>query len=250
MLCTAEHIVCAQFSQLLLGAGSHNDAPLDVAGGSGGRLLHAFLSLHRSNGLLSSVLCAMQTKQGDPAKDITAEEFIEFMKRARAAFYRTASSGVAAWRWRTGLGLPLAGAARQRFELIKKAGRQWKSMPDWDSIFSFDHPNIHGGRQGTLVLQALGLKEEDHFPLPGNSPDMHRVIERTHARLVQQFELWYYSDHTRYPSKTYKEHLENLFYYCPEVAGHEALMKDVCALHEAFAEIVRRKGARLPKPWS
>ena len=86
--------------------------------------------------------------------------------------------------------------------------------------------------------------------MPGLSPDMHRGIERMHARLEQHFELWYYFDRVSYPSKRYTEYLENAFYNCAEVAGHKTIMKDVSTLHEAFAEIVKRGGARLPQPWS
>ena len=62
----------------------------------------------------------MQTKEGKPAMGVTEEEFIAFLERARAAFYKKASSGHGAWLWRTGLGLPLWGNSRQSYEIVRK----------------------------------------------------------------------------------------------------------------------------------
>lgn len=62
-------------------------------------------------------------------------------------------------------------------------------------IYSFDNPSIH--RNNRAYLRALGLMEEGSrkpteawLVLPTYSGDLHRTIERVHARVCTQFQAW------------------------------------------------------------
>lgn len=100
-----------------------------------------------------------------------------------------------------------SGRLRQRFELQHQEPELWAQETDWNPIWSFDHPTIHGGETGAPVLEALGLSEAEHFPLTHNSPDLHRVVERTHARLCRRFDRWFLLQRQEHPMSRYKEEL-------------------------------------------
>lgn len=198
-----------------------------------------------SSGLF--LFCVVQTVDGRPAKSITRSEFIEFMKRARAAFYRRRGSFPHRLRWNVELGLPLYGKSRERFEMPRPKGAPAKDWEDgwlgWDPIFSFDNPSAHGGKGGKLVLPALQLDASDHFELPSNSPDIHRVIERTHARLVGAFNDWLYHDASdAFSMADYMAKLEDLFYNEPGVASRQVIMADVVKLPELYENVIANEG--------
>jgi hypothetical protein len=195
---------------------------------------------------LYTLLLAMQTAKGKPAKSITRNEFIEFMKRARAAFYKKQGIFANRCRWNFELGTPLCGEARQRFELPLPEGSSlnWdEGWLGWHPIFSFDNPPAHGGEGGKRVLPALQLEAPDHFELPSNSCDIHRVIEHTHARLVAAFNDWLYHDPSdMLTMDDYKRKLEELFYNDPSVASPAVIMGDVATLPELYEEIISKEG--------
>lgn len=160
---------------------------------------------------------------------MTQEEFTDFMKRAQRAV-------------EVRLQEP---AARQLCE--EKVGRL--GTAGCGPIYSFDHPPIHGGKKPGVIMHALGLTLQDHLMLPSHSCDIHRVIEHTHARLVDAFQRWLYVDSKAYNLDTYKRALEFLFYHGNGVAAASVIESDVLGkggkngLVELFAEVVRIRGA-------
>ena len=88
-------------------------------------------------------------------------------------------------------------------------------------------------------MPALQLEAQDHFELPSNSCDMHRVIEHTHARLAAAFNDWLCD---RFTMDDYKRKLEELFYSDPRVASAGVIMGDVATLPELYEEIIAKEG--------
>lgn len=82
-------------------------------------------------------------------------------------------------------------------------------------IYSFDNPSIHTANlQG---LHALGLVDAAGKPtaawlqLPPHSGDLHRTIERVHARICGAFQAWLDDDCTEYHIFGYIMKLQNIF---------------------------------------
>ena len=114
-------------------------------------------------------------------------------------------------------------------------------------IFSFDHPRIHGGQHPELIFEEMGLHPKfSHFWLPTNSPDIHKVIEHTHARLVQTFQTWLFRDSSTYSLQEYKKALEMIFYShsvdFSSVASWQVIKADVDSLHATLREVAGLKG--------
>jgi hypothetical protein len=172
---------------------------------------------------------ARENKPSRKAKGVTQEEFIDFMKRAQRAVEVQLQEPTARQLWEEKVGkLGTAGCG---------------------PIYSFDHPPIHGGKKPGVVMCALGLTLRDHLMLPTHSCDIHRVIEHTHARLVDAFQKWMYDDSTAYNLDTYKRALEFLFYHGNGVAAASVIESDVLGtrgkhgLAELFEEVARLGGA-------
>lgn len=177
------------------------------------------------------------------------------MRRALAAFrQRLAMEAMqfpGSQRWPGALGAPLSGEARLKWELVHTnmdgSAFSWGPYSQWDPVLSFDKPPIHGGRdkgfQGRSVLSALGLEARHSFPLPPHSPDIHRVIEHTHARLVGEFSSWLYTEQSNtLTMQDYKKKLLELFWFHPKVAQPAVIWKDVQGLPALYQSIVERGG--------
>lgn len=163
------------------------------------------------------------------ARGVTQQEFIDFMKRAQEAVYARLLDPHIRVRWEIAVG-------------------PW-GRPGNDPIFSFDHPNVHGGKKPGVVMHAMGLTLRSHFMLPCHSCDIHRVIEHTHARLVKKFQDWLFEDDTVYNLDRYKRELEKIFYNNTKVAGWETIGWDVAGLPELFEELVRIRGGWPASCW-
>lgn len=161
---------------------------------------------------------------------MTRNEFINFMIRAQQAVYHKLHH------------------EPQLREVWEKAVGPL-GPPANDPIFSFDHPNIHGGKKPGIVMHEMGLTLKDHLQLPVNSCDIHRMIEHTHARLVESFQLWLDRDSTKYSLEFYKRGLERLYYEDPTVASPYVLQKDLNGLPALFQEVIDINGAWPPKAW-
>lgn len=142
--------------------------------------------------------------------------------------------------WETALGpCPSDDRTRARYEMSGKPAGGWMG---WEPIWSFDHPTIHGGRDGKPVLTALGLSSSEHFQLTANSCDLHRVIEHTHARLVGRFQSWLYEDCQAYDMQVYKDKLKSIFYHDNPVANPQVIASDVEKLPELCEAILEVEG--------
>jgi hypothetical protein len=126
-------------------------------------------------------------KKGEPARPAagpTKEEFVNFLKGAQAAFQSQLEDASER-------------ANRESILWMDKGPAQapyTKSRP-FRPIWSWDRPRTHGsvsGKDTAYVLEQAGLFKEEHFNLPPKSGrDLHRVIERMHARLASSFERWF-----------------------------------------------------------
>lgn len=194
---------------------------------------------------------AMQTKGPNPrpAAGVTEEEFIDFLKRARLAFFnKVKQDPVALQTWRDALGpLPRSAAQRARFEVGPRPPKGWRDA--WYPIWSFDNPNIHGGLSALSVLEAMEWNEADIFPLPARSSDIHKVIEHTHARLTEAFHKWHYNDRRLHSLRRYKVVHEEFFYTNPAVASADVIMGDVKGLTTTLLEIAKAKGGEIRKKY-
>lgn len=151
----------------------------------------------------------LQTAAGKPAKGCTNQEWAHVMENVMAAAERRrASSG--AW----------------------PAGQP--------CTWSFDNDKIH---QKLETLIALKINHKNRFPLPPNSPDMHRVVERCIGRLKTAFRKWMYAHPTSRTMQQYQQALTTLFFTNKQIAGSTALTKDVKKLPGLFKEILAAKGS-------
>lgn len=204
------------------------------------------------------------------AKGVTQEEFIDFMKRAEKVVDDKLARAQDRACWERYLqpvpdarmmpaGRQTArdiGRLRQRFELHRQGPEVWAQEPEWLPIWSFDHPNIHGGETGAPVLEALGLSEAEHFPLTQNSPDLHRVVERTHARLCQRFDRWFLMQKQEHSMSRYKEEFMRMFYEDAPVASAGVIDRDACGethgspnLRDLYLNVVSKKGDWADRPF-
>lgn len=111
----------------------------------------------------------------------------------------------------------------------KLAQPEWKQAweeatggaPDeegYEPIYSFDNTAIHTDHD---VLAALGLEKKLHdgtymptpywMVLPTYSGDLHRTIERVHARICSQFDDWLHDNCALYEMTDYVSKLYTIF---------------------------------------
>lgn len=108
-------------------------------------------------------------------------------------------------------------------------------------IFSFDNASCHV--QGD-TLSYLRLIEGDNWArLPPHSGDLHRVIERVHARLCGRFQDWLYEDCTPLSMVDYCAKLESLFYSTQTADIHSA---DISTIHALYQQVLERDGGLPP----
>lgn len=185
-----------------------------------------------------------------PAAAPTKQEFINFMRRAQAAFWAKLSIPSNMVKWVQQLGLPYKlGAQRSRYEQVAAPPG---SLPAFFfPIWSWDRCSIHGGKGGASlegVLNAVGLPKAEFFDLPTRSgSDMHRVIEHVHARLVSAFETWFARDPQPYSTQYYKAVLAQLFYTCPQVASPAVIEAAVRTLPAVLAQVALQNGGEVSK---
>ena len=127
-------------------------------------------------------------------------------------------------------------------------------------IFSFDNPTIHLNNQTylrELGLMAAGSEEATGawLKLPPYSGDLHRTIERVHARVCQQFQRWMNDSTTERDMDFYCRALAGIFWrtQTPELI-HACMWKKKAPhgspdLWELYECVVDTDGAKAPRPW-
>lgn len=120
--------------------------------------------------------------------------------------------------------------------------------PGWPAgavaTWSFDNDRIH---QNPITLARLKINSRNRFPLPPNSPDMHRVIERCVGRLKSTFRKWLYAHPAPRTDKQYQNALARIFYETPSVASPAVIKKDALTLPTLFKCIRLARGGWPPK---
>ena len=138
----------------------------------------------------------LQILRGEPAKGCTTSECVSVMK----TFREQVESAIKSPRWAAAVG------RRQR--------------PWW----SFDNDKIH---QNVEARASLQINSNNRYPLPPNSPDMHRVVERCIGRLKQRFQKWLYEQPAQRSMAEYQRALLNIFFKAKGVAGASTIEKEV-----------------------
>lgn len=108
-------------------------------------------------------------------------------------------------------------------------------------IWSFDNDKIH---QNRLILTYLKINANNRYPLPPNSPDMHRVVERCIGRLKRAFREWLYEHPAKRSMAEYRRALETIFKTTQTAAMIE---KEVKKLNTLYKCIIKAKGGWPPK---
>ena len=108
-------------------------------------------------------------------------------------------------------------------------------------IWSFDNDKIH---QNRLILAQLKINHNNRYPLPPNSPDMHRVVERCIGRLKTKFADWLYDHPGKCTMAEYKRALLDIFM---STQTSDVINRDVKKLPQLFPLIVKAKGGWPPK---
>lgn len=109
-------------------------------------------------------------------------------------------------------------------------------------IFSFDNPSIH---TDPIHLIMLGLSEFNGLPtasrlvLPPHSGDLHRTIERVHARICKNFQDWLYEDDNEYCVEGYCAKLRSIFYNTQQKDVISSCIKDI---HKLYKRVIELKG--------
>lgn len=108
-----------------------------------------------------------------------------------------------------------AGPTREEFRaFIERCIQAWRSKGETEQpIFSWDNARIHGSVQNGDWAD-LGITTTTHTVLPPYSPDMHSVIELSHAHVTAHMQE-FIDNHPTGPQDAlpnYTQVLEELFY--------------------------------------
>jgi hypothetical protein len=145
----------------------------------------------------------LQTGTGKDAHDITAEEF------------------------------PLLVGGLMEVLQSRRAEAGLQENEDW--VLSFDNATPHTG--------AADMVDEGHrFPLPPNSPDMHKVVEHVHPFVCQRMDKWVQQQGNR--KFTMAECKQQLRDIAQQISKH-SVHRDVMSLRDTYSAIVAA-GGRYP----
>jgi hypothetical protein len=104
------------------------------------------------------------------------------------------------------------GPVRDEFRaFIRAVLSRWRAKGEkQEPLLSWDNINIHGNvREGDWT--DMGIRPSNHMLLPSYSPDMHSVIELSHALLMSPVRK--YINDSRAPElEAYTKELQRLFY--------------------------------------
>jgi hypothetical protein len=183
--------------------------------------------------LCAGLPTALQNKkQNKAAKGVTAEEFRDFMILLEGRTTALLQDPVLAARWNQRTG-----------------GTPAQSPP----IYSFDNPRIH---IDLAVLLQLGMAEMDRdgkvlvtakrLVLPPYSGDLHRCIERLHARICGKFQDWVNKTTAAYSMFGYCQMLQHIFY---TTETHDITYKDIQSIDALYQKVIELDGAKAPRPF-
>lgn len=108
-------------------------------------------------------------------------------------------------------------------------------------IYSFDNASAHVNKDSLAHLAMEAGKNWE--PLPPHSGDLHRVIERVHARVCREFQNWLYDNTTPRSMLAYCQKLEGLF-YSTETA--DIYSKDISTIHLLYDQVWAKEGGLPP----
>ena len=118
-------------------------------------------------------------------------------------------------------------------------------------IYSFDNPSIH--KNNKTYLAELGLAHpgsdkptDTWLKLPPYSGDLHRTIERVHARVCGIFQRWLDDEFTEWSMEQYCHTLQGIFYKSQTPALIQGCMKNI---HLLYSKVIELKGAKAPRPF-
>lgn len=106
-------------------------------------------------------------------------------------------------------------------------------------MYSFDNASCHSDADTLFKLHLIDGLSWDK--LPPHSGDLHRVVERVHARLCGRFADWLYEDSTPLTMPEYCHKLETLFYETEFADIHAA---DIDTIGELYRRVVQLQGGR------
>ena len=130
---------------------------------------------------------------------------------------------------------------------------------DCPPIYSFDNPAIHLNNHAYLMeldlakVSAPGapvVPTEHWLQLPPYSGDLHRTIERVHARICGQFQHWLNTNTTVRTMEFYCTHLARIFYDTQTDKVISACMnKKNASLPALYRKVVELDGGKAPRPY-
>ena len=167
------------------------------------------------------------------AKGPTAQEWMDFMTKLQANVQAELAKPEVAAAWEAATG-----------------GTPQQCPP----IFSFDNPNIHTASIANLKELGLAAPEsrktavatESWLVLPPYSGDLHRTIERVHARVCGQFQRWVDDDRAVYTMKAYCQCLKGFFEL---TQTPEVISKCMKTLPKLYQHVLEVQGAKARRPF-
>lgn len=187
--------------------------PTPLAGGGFPFLADHCWRTTGGNGCALLPLFCMQTAKGDPAVGCTSAEWADCMERFKEAAKRAVRLG--GWH------------AYHKYPATK--------------FWSFDNDKIH---QNKNLWRALSIQKKNRYPLPPNSPDMHKVVEHCIHNLKTKFKDFLYKNPKQLTMAEYQKVLKNIFH--KEVKA-ESIKEDVDTLYDTYRGILRARGGQPPQ---
>lgn len=177
-------------------------------------------------GLPGVLPCLQRKRDAQPAKGVTAAEWRDVLKSIKEEMARrlTTKEGADAWKKATG-GDPVT----------------------CHPIYSFDNCNSHVS--DSEALRELGLMDEKDnptafwLPLPTYSGDLHRTIERVHARICGAFKHWLDDDTQEYCVEGYA-HM--LCYFFLKTQTSTVITKCMSSISDLYQQVVDLGGGIPP----
>lgn len=132
----------------------------------------------------------------------------------------------------------------------------WKTLTggtpeECPPIYSFDNPSIH--RNDHAHLRELGLMAADStkatdawLELPPYSGDLHRTIERVHARICGEFQRQLEDESCKRSMQFYCERLAKIFYETQTTVTVSECLASISSLYE---HVVAKQGAKAERPY-